>query len=121
MRILHTMLRVGDLERAGVAADNLDRFEHISARIEDTAGVPFTKLPQQGVQHLARLDEGDDDLAVGRGVLPAHDDPVAAALEAAFPGGEPSVSTSNARANEMSFTGELVACRSNAFASPSTL
>jgi hypothetical protein len=40
-----------------VSADNLDQYQHISARIEDTAGVPYQKLPQEGVQHLTRLDD----------------------------------------------------------------
>jgi hypothetical protein len=40
-----------------VAADNLEQYQAITQSIPDTAGVPYTKLPQQGVQHLARLDD----------------------------------------------------------------
>jgi hypothetical protein len=46
-----------DLGLIRVSADNLDNFQHISARIEDKAGVPYQTLPQQGVQHLTRLDD----------------------------------------------------------------
>ena len=46
-----------DLGLIKVSADNLDRFEHISARIEDKAGVPYQTLTQTGVQHLTRLDD----------------------------------------------------------------
>jgi hypothetical protein len=40
-----------------LSADNLDDFDAITKEIPDTAGVPFEKLTQQGVQHLARLDD----------------------------------------------------------------
>jgi hypothetical protein len=46
-----------DLGLIKISADNLDGFQHISARIEDKAGVPYETLAQQGVQHLARLDD----------------------------------------------------------------
>jgi hypothetical protein len=40
-----------------LSADNLDGFQAITAPVPDTAGVPYEKLSQQGVQHLARLDD----------------------------------------------------------------
>jgi hypothetical protein len=40
-----------------MSAENLDRYDSLTARIEDTAGIPFTKVPVTGVTHLARLDD----------------------------------------------------------------
>ena len=40
-----------------ISAENLDRYDAITAPIPDTAGVPFTKIDVTGVQHLARLDD----------------------------------------------------------------
>jgi hypothetical protein len=40
-----------------MSAENLDRYDSLTSRIEDTAGVPFTKVPVTGVTHLARLDD----------------------------------------------------------------
>jgi hypothetical protein len=42
-----------------ISAENLDKYDAITASIPDTAGVPFTKLPQTGVTHLARLDDNN--------------------------------------------------------------
>jgi hypothetical protein len=40
-----------------MSAENLDRYDSLTTRIEDTGGVPFTKVPVEGVTHLARLDD----------------------------------------------------------------
>jgi hypothetical protein len=42
-----------------ISAENLDKYDSITSPIPDTSGVPFTKLPQNGVTHLARLDDNN--------------------------------------------------------------
>jgi hypothetical protein len=42
-----------------ISAENLDKYDSITAPIADTGGVPFTKVPVTGVTHLARLDDNN--------------------------------------------------------------